>query len=58
MENSLLMTLNEPTDKQLIGLMKEVVEDAKNKALSAKKILAEQILLEISNAQAKFRAKK
>lgn len=47
MENNVLMPLNEPTVKQLISLMKEVVEEAKSKALSAKKVLAEQLHLKL-----------
>lgn len=57
MKNSMLMPLNEPTDKQLVSLMKEVVADAKSKANKTKKLLAEQIAVEVSKAEVRFKAK-
>ena len=55
MKNYVLMPLNEPTDKQLIVLMKEVALEAKLKALSSKKKLAEQVSIEIGKAEAKYK---
>jgi ribosome-binding protein aMBF1 (putative translation factor) len=58
MKNPILMGDAEPTDSELKMLMLEVVKTAKIKAALAQKQLAEKILLEISIAQAKFKANK
>jgi ribosome-binding protein aMBF1 (putative translation factor) len=58
MKNPILMSDAEPTDIELKMLMLEVVKTAKIKAALAQKQLAEKILLEISIAQAKFKANK
>jgi hypothetical protein len=58
MKNPILMGDAEPTDIELKMLMLEVVKTAKIKAALAQKQLAEKILLEISIAQAKFKANK
>ena len=57
MENNVLMPLNEPTDKQLSALMKEVAAEAKSKSLLTKKKLAEQVTIEIGKAKERIKAK-
>ena len=47
MKHYALMPLSEPTDKELINLMKEVARDAKEKALAEKKTMAKKIAQEI-----------
>ena len=51
MNNSVLMNMSEPSDKELVMLMKEVAIDAKNKALFTKQQLDEKIqqLIHIAN---------
>lgn len=48
------MKTKEPTDNQLIKLMKEVASEAKSKAVLSKKNLAQTILNEINIAQLKY----
>ena len=58
MKNAVLMPSNEPTDLQLISLMKEVIDEAKQKSISTKKKLTEQIMIEIIKAQTRFKSKR
>lgn len=51
----ILMTTNEPSDKELSALMHEVATDAKNKATIFKKQLSESITVEINKARIKLR---
>jgi hypothetical protein len=44
---TLVTDLEEPTDEQLSGLMKEVAQEAKRKALLAEQILRDTIAHEI-----------
>lgn len=43
MNNSTLMNMSEPSDKELVILMKEVAVDAKSRALVTKQQLDEKI---------------
>lgn len=54
----ILMTNNEPSDKELSVLMHEVATDAKNKATIFKKQLSESITAEINKARIKLRTMK
>lgn len=54
MERAVLMTTNEPSDKELGVLMHEVASEAKKKALLVKKQLTESIALEIQKARLKL----
>ena len=53
MNSGILMKMEEPSDKDLSALMKEVAETAKIKALEAKKKLTEIITKEIAEAREK-----
>lgn len=55
MKQALLMGYEEPTDTQLAELMKEVADDAKQKAEISKIKLADTIKREILIAQEKHR---
>lgn len=55
MKNTILMRMEEPTDIQLISLMKEVAFEAKNKAMLSKKKLANTIAQEIIKAQSRLK---
>ena len=57
MRKDILTNLDEPTDNELSELMLEVVNEAKQKALIAKKKLTETITKEIKIAKEKFKAK-
>lgn len=50
----ILMTTNEPSDKELSALMHEVATDAKNKATIFKKQLSDTIAAEINKARIKL----
>ena len=52
----LLMNYKEPSDLELIVLMKEVAKDAKNKAILEKKHLRDTIMNQITNIQAQLKA--
>lgn len=54
MKTSILMGTNEPTDKQLINLMKEVVSEAKKSAKKSQKTLEKTVLTEIKKAKKAF----
>ena len=54
---TLLTNLDEPSDQQLSGLMREVAQEAKRKALLAQQELTETIANEIIKAQLLFKAK-
>ena len=54
----ILMTTNEPSEKELSALMHEVATDAKNKATIFKKQLRETIATEINKARIKLHAMK
>ncbi len=54
MKQAVLMPTEEPTDRQLEELMKEVAMDVKQKVLATKKLLAEKIMMEIQIAQERF----
>ncbi|WP_064198667.1 MULTISPECIES: hypothetical protein [Emticicia] len=56
MKISVLTNFEEPSDKELIGLMKEVSEDVKNKFAIIRKQLNEKIAAEILVAHAKYKA--
>lgn len=56
-KHTLLTNLEEPTDKALSSLMREVAQEAKSKALLAQQELSETIALEIIKAQLIFKAK-
>ncbi len=58
MKKMILMTTNEPSDKELSALMHEVATDAKNKATIFKKQLRETIATEINKARIKLHAMK
>ena len=57
MKINVLTNLEEPTDKELVELMCEVSQEAKNKFAAAKVQLSDTIAAEIAAAQAKFKAK-
>lgn len=57
MKKNVLTSFDEPTDTELKALMSEVAKEAKTKALLAQKKLTEKIEQEISNAQARSKAK-
>lgn len=57
MNNPVLMSFDEPTDKQLSDLMHEVAQEAKQKAMTAQKALAKIVEQEIINAQSKLNDK-
>lgn len=50
----ILMTTNEPSDKELSELMHEVAIDAKRKATIFKKQLSETVAAEINKARLKL----
>lgn len=54
MEKAVLMTMHEPSDKELAVLMHEVASEAKKKALLVKKHLTESVALEIQKARLKL----
>jgi inosine/xanthosine triphosphate pyrophosphatase family protein len=54
MEKMILMTTNEPSDKELSELMHEVAIDAKRKATIFKKQLSETVAAEINKARLKL----
>ena len=56
MKVSVLTNFEEPSDNELIGLMKEVSEEAKSKFAINRKQLNEKIAAEILVAQAKYKA--
>ena len=58
MKKMVLMTTNEPSDKELSALMHEVATDAKNKAAVFKKQLSDTIAAEINKARIKLHAMK
>ena len=49
MMKNILMTNNEPSDLDLVELMKEVAEDAKSKAVLEKRKLSELVVNQINN---------
>ena len=55
---TLLTDLEEPSDKQLSTLMREVAQEAKTKALLSQQQLSERITQEIIKAQLLFTALK
>ena len=57
-KHTLLTDLEEPSDKQLSGLMREVAQEAKTKALLSQQQLSETIRQEIIKAQLLFTAQK
>ena len=58
MKKMILMTSNEPSEKELGALMHEVALDAKQKASIFKKQLHETIAAEINKARIKLHAMK
>jgi methylphosphotriester-DNA--protein-cysteine methyltransferase len=58
MGKMILMTTNEPSDKELSALMHEVAIDAKHKASIFKKQLSETIAAEINKARIKLHTMK
>lgn len=54
MKTSILMGTNEPTDRQLVSLMKEVVVEAKKEAKKSQKNLEKTVLIEIKKAKKAF----
>jgi hypothetical protein len=54
---TLLTNVEEPSDQQLSGLMREVAQEAKRKALLAQQQLSETIAQEILKAQLLFKTK-
>ena len=52
MMKNILMTNNEPSDLDLVELMKEVAEDAKSKAVLEKRKLSELIVNQINSIKA------
>lgn len=56
MKVSVLTNFEEPSDNELIGLMKEVSEEAKDKFAIIRKQLNEKIAAEILLAHAKYKA--
>jgi hypothetical protein len=58
MGKMILMTTNEPSDKELSALMHEVATDAQKKATIFKKQLSESITAEINKARIKLRTMK
>lgn len=54
MEKAVLMTTDEPSDKELAILMHDVASEAKKKALLVKKQFSESIALEIQKARLKL----
>lgn len=57
MKINVLTSLEEPTDKELIELMHEVSQEAKNKFAAITVQLNDTTATEIALAQAKFKAK-
>ena len=57
-KHTLLTDLEEPSDKQLSGLMREVAQEAKAKALVSQQELSETIKQAIIKAQLLFNAQK
>jgi hypothetical protein len=57
MKYKVLMSYDEPTDIELNELMKEVAEEAKLKALMAKKNLSQKILNEIISVKERMKSK-
>lgn len=56
MRKNILLSQYEPTDKELSDLMKEVLEDVRNKTLKTKKLVRQNILLEIERVKKSFKA--
>lgn len=54
MERAVLMTTHEPSDSELDVLMHDVANEAKKKALQAKKQLSESVAAEIQKACLKY----
>ncbi len=54
MKTSILMGTNEPTDRQLVSLMKEVIVEAKKEAKKSQKNLEKTVLIEIKKAKKAF----
>jgi len=48
------MGTNEPTDRQLVSLMKEVIVEAKKEAKKSQKNLEKTVLIEIKKAKKAF----
>jgi hypothetical protein len=57
MRTKILMPQNEPTDKELNDLMKEVVAEVKVNALKTKILIENNILLEIEKVKATFKSR-
>lgn len=53
-----LTSLQEPSEKQISCLMKEVVYEAKKKSLEAKEKMFKKLEKEVLNAKKKFKVKK
>lgn len=58
MEKAVLMTTDEPSDKELSALMHDVANEAKKKALQVKKQFSESIAVEIQKARLKYHSLK
>ena len=58
MKKTILMDLEEPTDKELSRLMSEVAHEAKTKAALVKKQFSEAMAIEINKARVRLHALK
>ena len=58
MKKTILIDLEEPTDKELSRLMSEVAHEAKTKAALVKKQFSEAMAIEINKARVRLHALK